>query len=59
MLGEKEGTKGDIRRFKEKDDDRSKIEYWKSRKAYERAVENKRYIWQEKVAEYVNKLDRK
>jgi hypothetical protein len=30
-----------------------------SRKVYERSVENKRCIWQEKAAEYINKLVRK
>lgn len=38
-----------LRKFKEKDDD-------ESREAYERTVENKRYTWQEKVADYINKL---
>jgi hypothetical protein len=37
-------------KFKEKDDE-SRIHYWKSRKAYERTVENKMCLWQEKVAE--------
>jgi hypothetical protein len=47
-----------LRIFKEKDD-KSRTEYWESRKAYERAVENKSYIQQDKVAEYINKLIRK
>jgi ribosomal protein S21 len=40
-----------LRKFKEKDDNESRIQYWESRKAYERTVENKMYLWQEKVAE--------
>jgi hypothetical protein len=40
-----------FRKFKEKDDNESRIQYWESRKAYERTVENKMCLWQEKVAE--------
>jgi hypothetical protein len=45
-----------LRKFKEKDDDISRTEYWAKRKAYERIVGKKRCIWQEKEAEYINKL---
>jgi hypothetical protein len=47
-----------LRKCKEKDDDESRIEYWESRKAYEGTVENRRCIWYDKVAEYINKLVR-
>jgi hypothetical protein len=33
MYGEKEETKEDLRKFKEKDDDESRIQYWESIKA--------------------------
>jgi hypothetical protein len=49
-------TRVALRKFKEKDDDASRTEYWVRRKAYERIVEKKRGIWQEKEAEYINKL---
>jgi hypothetical protein len=40
-----------LRKFKEKDDDESRIKYWESR-----TVQNKRSIWQEKEAEQINSL---
>jgi hypothetical protein len=43
-----------LRTFKEKDDDISRTEYWAKRN--ERLVREKRGIWQEKEAEYINKL---
>jgi hypothetical protein len=49
-------TREALRKFKEQDDDESRIEYWENRKAYERTVEKTRCIWQEKEAEYINKL---
>jgi hypothetical protein len=52
-------TKDILRKFREKDDDKTRIEHWESRKAYERTVKNRRCIWQEKVAEYITKLDRR
>jgi dihydroneopterin aldolase len=57
-MEKKKETKETLRKFKEKDSDESRIEYWESRKVYERTVENKRCIWQEKAAEYVIKLVR-
>jgi hypothetical protein len=45
-----------LRKFKEKDDDISRTEYWAKRKVCERMVGKKRCIWQEKEAEYINKL---
>jgi hypothetical protein len=56
MYGEKKKTKEALRKFQEKDDDESRTENWESGKAYERTAENKRCIWQEKAAEYINKL---
>jgi hypothetical protein len=47
------------RKFKEKDDNRSRVWYWERRRAYERAAENKLCLWQEKVAQHINKLHRK
>jgi hypothetical protein len=49
-------TREAIRKFKGQDDDENRIEYWENRKAYERIVEKKRCRWQEKEAEYINKL---
>jgi hypothetical protein len=34
-----------LRKFKEKDDNKSRIKYWEGRKAYEKSIaENRRYI---------------
>jgi hypothetical protein len=49
-------TRVALRKFKEKDYDISRTEYWAKRKSYERMVGKKRCIWQEKEAEYINKL---
>jgi hypothetical protein len=57
-MEKKREMKEALRKFKEKDDDKSRIEYWENRKAYERTVENKKCIWQEKEAECLNKLVR-
>jgi predicted alpha-1,6-mannanase (GH76 family) len=51
-------TKEALRKFEEKDDDESRFEYWESRKAFERTVENKMCTCQETAAEYINKLFR-
>jgi hypothetical protein len=45
-----------LRKFRDKDDDISRSEYWAKRKEYERLVGEKRGTWQEKEAEYINKL---
>jgi hypothetical protein len=45
-----------LRKFKERDDDIRRTKYWAKRKAYERMVGKKTCIWQEKEAEYINKL---
>jgi hypothetical protein len=50
-------TRVALRKFKEKDDDISRTEYWAKRKACEKIVGKKRCIWQEKEVEYINKLD--
>jgi hypothetical protein len=43
-MAKKRESKEALRKFKEKDNEESRTEYWKSRKAYGRAVENKRCI---------------
>jgi hypothetical protein len=56
-IEKKREVKEALRKFKEEDDDdESRIQYWESREAYERTVDNKMCLWQEKVAEYINKL---
>jgi hypothetical protein len=40
----KKNTKDALRKFKE-DDNESRMEYWESRRAHERTVENRRYMW--------------
>jgi hypothetical protein len=54
----KRETKEALRKFKEKYDEESRTEYWRSRKAYGRTVENNRCIWQVKVGECIKKLVR-
>jgi hypothetical protein len=49
-------TRMALKKFKEKDDDISRTDYWAKSKEYERLVGEKRGIWQEKEAEYINKL---
>jgi hypothetical protein len=49
-------TRVALRKFKGKDDDICRTEYWAKRKEYERLVGEKRGIWQGKEAEYINKL---
>jgi hypothetical protein len=48
-----------LRKFKEKDDNKSRVRYWERRKAYERTAEKKPCLRQEKVAQHINKLHRK
>jgi dihydroneopterin aldolase len=55
----KKEKKEALRKFKEKDNDESRIKYWENKNAYEKSVENKRCMLQEKEAEYINKLIRK
>jgi hypothetical protein len=57
-MEKKRETKEALRKFKEKNDDESRTEYWENRKAHERTVDNKRCISQENEAEYINKLVR-
>jgi hypothetical protein len=58
-MEKKREMKEALRKFKEKDDDISRSQYWESRTANERTAENKTCLWQEKVAEHINKLYRK
>jgi hypothetical protein len=50
MYGERYGNETARGKFKEKNDE-SRIQYWESRKAYERTAENKMCLRQEKVAD--------
>jgi hypothetical protein len=54
----KKGTRDVLRYFTEKNDDTRRIKYWERRKSYEKILQSKRNIWQEKEAEEINKLVR-
>jgi hypothetical protein len=42
--GKEKGTKGALRKFNGNDDNKTRIKYWESRKAYERTVKKMRCI---------------
>jgi hypothetical protein len=54
--GKRRQTRVALKKFKEKDDDISRTEYWAKREGYERMVGKERCMRQEKEAEYINKL---